>query len=113
MHRTRHQDLPFTGSSHRFVGADHGDTNVSVFLFNGKPGSGPGPHRHPYDEIQIVRSGRGRWVVDGQEFEAGAGDILIIKAGEVHGFTCIEGPLVQLDVHLSPRFIQEYPRPKI
>jgi hypothetical protein len=27
----------------------------------------------------------------------------------VHGFKCIEGPLVQLDVHLSPRFVQEYP----
>jgi hypothetical protein len=28
----------------------------------------------------------------------------------VHGFTCIgDGPLVQLDVHLSPRFIQTYP----
>jgi len=43
-----------------------------------------------------------------QEFEAGAGDILIIKAGEIHGFRCIgEGPLVQVDVHLSPHFIQE------
>ena len=25
---------------------DQGDTGVSVFLFNGQPGSGPGPHRH-------------------------------------------------------------------
>ena len=42
------------------------------------------------------------------EFEAGAGDVLVIKAGEVHGFRCIgNGPLVQVDVHLSPRFIQE------
>jgi len=46
-------------------------------------------------------------VVNGEAFEAGAGDILIIKAGEIHGFKCTEGPLVQLDVHLSPRFIQE------
>jgi len=108
MYRTQHQDLPFAGSSHCFVGADHGDTNVSVFLFNGQPGSGPGPHRHPYDEIQFIQSGRGRWVVDGQEFEAGAGDILVIKAGEIHSFTNIgDEPLVQLDVHLSPRFIQE------
>lgn len=53
--------------------------------------------------------GRGLWVVNGEAFEAGAGDILIIKAGEIHGFKCTEGPLVQLDVHLSPRFIQEYP----
>jgi mannose-6-phosphate isomerase-like protein (cupin superfamily) len=46
--------------------------------------------------------------VNGQEFEAGGGDILIIKAGEVHSFRAIgETPLVQVDVHLSPRFIQE------
>lgn len=33
---------------------------------------------------------------------------LVIKAGEVHSFRCIgDSPLVQLDVHLSPRFIQE------
>jgi hypothetical protein len=29
------------------LGAEQGDTSVSVFLFHGKPGSGPGPHRHP------------------------------------------------------------------
>jgi mannose-6-phosphate isomerase-like protein (cupin superfamily) len=32
----------------------------------------------------------------------------VIKAGEVHSFRAIgDGPLVQVDVHLSPRFIQE------
>ena len=47
-------------------------------------------------------------MVDGREFEAGAGDILVIKAGEIHSLTNIgDEPLVQLDVHLSPRFIQE------
>ena len=46
--------------------------------------------------------------MNGEEFEAGAGDILVIKAGEIHSFRCIgEERLVQLDVHLSPRFIQE------
>jgi quercetin dioxygenase-like cupin family protein len=79
-----------------------------VFLFNGAPGRQVGPHRHPYDEIQFFSAGRGRYTVDGAEFVAGAGDILIIKAGEVHGFTCIgDEPLVQLDVHVSPKFIQE------
>jgi len=81
---------------------------VSAFLFHGNPGSGPGPHRHPYDEIQFIREGRGRYRVNDEEFVAVAGDILVIKAGEIHSFTCIgDGPLVQLDVHLSPRFIQE------
>jgi quercetin dioxygenase-like cupin family protein len=108
MHHVRQQDLPFVGSSHQFVGADQGDVNVSVFLLRALPGTGPGPHRHPYDEIQFVREGRGLWTVNGQSFEGGAGDIFVIKAGEIHSFKAIgDEPLVQLDVHLSPRFIQE------
>jgi quercetin dioxygenase-like cupin family protein len=108
MYRVRQDDLPFRGSSHHFVGERNGDVCISVFLFHGLPGSGPGPHRHPYDEVQFVREGRGLWTVNGEEFEAGAGDILVIKAGEIHSFRCIgDGPLVQVDVHLSPRFIQE------
>ena len=108
MLKIRREDLPFRGSSYNFVGADHGGVDVSVFLFRGERGAGPGPHRHPYDEIQFVQEGRGTWTVNGAEFEAGAGDILVIKAGEVHSFTAIgDVPLVQLDVHVSPRFIQE------
>jgi quercetin dioxygenase-like cupin family protein len=108
MHHVRKEELPFVGSSHQFVGADQGDVSVSVFLFHGQPGRGPGPHRHPYDEIQFIQSGRGWWTVGGVEFEGGAGDVFVIKAGEVHEFKCIGNePLVQVDVHLSPRFIQE------
>lgn len=108
MFRYRQDELPFVGSSHQFVGAERGDVGISVFLLSAEPGRGPGPHRHPYDEVQFVREGRGVWTVAGQEFEAGAGDILVIKAGEVHGFRCVgTSPLVQVDVHLSPRFIQE------
>jgi quercetin dioxygenase-like cupin family protein len=107
MLRIRRDDLPFRGSSHQFVGASHGTVGISAFLFNGGAGSGPGPHRHPYDEVQFIQSGRALYMVNGEEFEAGAGDILVIKAGEIHSFRCIEAPLVQLDVHLSPEFIQE------
>ena len=108
MHHVRQEDLPHAGSSHQFIGAEQGNVGCSVYLLSAKPGAGPGPHRHPYDEIQFVQGGRGLWTVNGEQFEAGAGDILVIKAGEVHGFTCIgDEPLVQLDVHLSPRFIQE------
>ena len=74
MYHVRQEDLPFVGSSYEFVGAERGDTNVSVFLFHGKLGSGPGPHRHPYDEIQFIREGRGVWTVSGKTFEGGAGD---------------------------------------
>ena len=107
MHHVRQENLPFVGSSHEFRGVEQGDTGVSVFLFHGKPGpggkpgSGPGPHRHPYDEIQFIQEGRG--------------DIFVIKAfdqgaGEIHSFKTVgDSPLVQLDVHLSSRFIQKNP----
>ena len=108
MYRIRQEDLPFKGLSHNFIGADNGDVNISVYLLSAPPGRGPGPHRHPYDEVQFVREGRGAYTVDGVEFEAGAGDILVIKAGEIHSFRAIgDAPLVEVDVHLSPRFIQE------
>jgi len=32
---------------------------------------------------------------------------VVIKAGEIHSFNTGDAPLVQRDVHLSPRFIQE------
>jgi quercetin dioxygenase-like cupin family protein len=94
--------------SHQFVGADQGDVAVSVYLVSAPPGRGPKAHRHPYDEIAFVREGRGRWTVNGETREATAGDILVVKAGEIHSFTNTgDGPLVQLDIHISPRFIQE------
>jgi quercetin dioxygenase-like cupin family protein len=108
MVHVRQQDLPFVGSSHQFVGAEHGDVNVSVFLLRALPGAGPSAHRHPYDEIQFVREGRGLWTVNGRSFEGATDDIFVIKAGEIHSFKAIgDEPLIQLDVHLGPRFIQE------
>ena len=46
--------------------------------------------------------------MDGKTFEGRAGDIFVIKAGEIHSFKAVgDLPLVQVDVHLNPRFIQE------
>ena len=48
------------------------------------------------------------WTVNGKTFDGSAGDIFVIKAGEVHSFKAVgDSTLVQVDVHLSPRFIQE------
>ena len=108
MHIVRQQDLPFVGMSHQFIGADHGDVGISVYLVNSPPGRGPRAHRHPYDEIAFVREGRGRWTVNGKTIDAGPGDILVVKAGEIHSFLNIgDGPLVQMDVHVNSRFVQE------
>ena len=108
MNRTSQKNLPFRGFSHEFVGAEQGNVGVSVYFVKALPGQGPVPHRHPYDEIAYIQEGTARWTVDDKSFEAQAGDILVVKAGEVHSFQNIgDGPLVQIDLHLSPRFIQE------
>ena len=106
MYRIRVEDLPHYGISRRFVGAERGDVGISAYLVNSAPGKGPPPHHHPYDKVAFVQSGRARWIVNGETHEASAGDILVVKAGEIHSFRAIgDEPLVQLDVHLSPQFI--------
>jgi quercetin dioxygenase-like cupin family protein len=112
MHHVREENLPFVGSSYEFVGAEQGNTAVSVFLFHGNPGSGPGPHRHPYDEIQFIREGRGVWTVNGKSFEGGAGDIFVIKAGEIHSFKAVgDSQLVQTCTSVRGSFKRTYRRP--
>ncbi len=108
MYRVRQEQLPFQGMSHQFVGADNGDVGISVLLVNAPPGRGTRRHRHPYDKVVFVREGSARWTVYGEDHEAGPGDILVVKAGEIHSFLNIgQVPLVQCDVHLSSRFVQE------
>ena len=108
MFRSKVADLPFRGFSHRFVGEDNGDVGACAYFVNAPPGKGPVLHRHPYDKIAFCQSGRARWTVEGQEFEIGAGEILVVKAGEAHKFTNIgDEPLIQIDVHLGKHFEQE------
>ena len=65
MFRTKVADLPFRGTSHRFVGEDCGGVNACAYLVNAPPGRGPVLHRHPYDKIAFVQGGAARWTVDG------------------------------------------------
>ncbi len=108
MYRTREEQLPLKGMSWNFVGADNGDTRASVYIVNAPPGRGAPPHRHPYDEIVFVQAGHGRWVVNDIAIEGTAGDIFVVKAGEIHSFVNIGQDTLRLfDVHTSPRFEQE------
>jgi mannose-6-phosphate isomerase-like protein (cupin superfamily) len=108
MHRINERQLPAFGISRQFLGADQGDVAISAFIVSAPQGRGPVLHRHPYDTVAFVREGKGRWTVGDRELEAGPGDILVVKAGEVHKFLSL-GPdlLVLIDIHLGPRFVQE------
>jgi mannose-6-phosphate isomerase-like protein (cupin superfamily) len=98
--RQPNRTLPFEGEKY--------GANVSLFLVDNEPGDGPPLHRHPYPETWIVRGGKARMNVDGEEVVAEAGDILVVGPDTPHKFTNIgEGRLDIICIHASNRFIQE------
>jgi mannose-6-phosphate isomerase-like protein (cupin superfamily) len=80
-------DLPGSPSARVFVGADHGEVPISMFLVDDLPGSGPLLHRHPYPELFVVHAGRADFQIDDVRLVAGAGDLLIAPTGSAHRFT--------------------------
>lgn len=102
-------DLPSSGISYELEGYLYGDAPASLIFFDGPPGSGPKLHRHPYAEIFVVQEGHATFTVGDAVIEASGGQILIASAGVPHKFiNSGSGPLRQLDIHTSDRFITEW-----
>ena len=100
--------LPFSRIARELVGAEH-DAGVCLIFVDAPPGDGPSLHRHPYEEVFITQEGRCTFVVGDDTFEAGAGDIVIAPANVPHRFVNSgDGPLRQIDIHVSPRFETEW-----
>jgi mannose-6-phosphate isomerase-like protein (cupin superfamily) len=97
---------PSPGSTAKFEGDDYG-SEVSFFLVDGEPGGGPSLHTHPYTETWIVQSGTARFNADGEEMDAGPGDILVVGAETPHKFT-VTGTerLRMVCIHAAPRMVQ-------
>jgi mannose-6-phosphate isomerase-like protein (cupin superfamily) len=94
------------GGTVTFEGEPHG-SGVSFFLVSNEPGQGPELHRHP-SETGIVRSGRARITADGEDIEAGPGDIAVVGPQAPHKFKNMgPGRLDIICIHASPRLIQE------
>jgi mannose-6-phosphate isomerase-like protein (cupin superfamily) len=102
-------ELPWSNIAHELVGDDHGGVGVCVIFVDAPPGRGPGLHKHPYDEVFIVQEGQGTFVVGDEELVLKAGDIGIIPAGTPHAFSNTgDGPLRQVDIHVSSGFSTEW-----
>ncbi len=102
-------DLPYSGSSHELQGYLYGGAPACLIFFDGPPGSGPKLHRHPYAEFFVLQEGHATFTVGDTTIEATGGQILIAPAGVPHKFTNTGGgPLRQLDIHLSDRFVTEW-----
>jgi mannose-6-phosphate isomerase-like protein (cupin superfamily) len=90
-----------------FVGEEYG-SGVSFFLVHNQPGEGPDLHRHPYSETWIVRSGKALITADGDEFEAGPGDIAVVGPNTPHMFKNVGTERLEIIcIHASPKMIQE------
>ena len=108
-HVVRRAELPPNPNrTVEFEGDPYG-AGISVILVDNEPDHGPGLHRHPYPETWVIRSGRALFAVDGQEIEAGAGDVVVVEAGTPHGFRNIgPGRLEITCIHASGRFVTEW-----
>lgn len=94
------EELRSSQTASRFEGGRFGST-VSFFLTAHPPGSSVALHRHPYEETFIVEGGNVTFSVDGESIEAEAGQIVIVPAGAVHGFTS-DGPELLRLVGIHP-----------
>jgi lysophospholipase L1-like esterase/mannose-6-phosphate isomerase-like protein (cupin superfamily) len=65
-------------------------------------GAGIGLHQHDHDEIYYVLSGRGRYVLDGELYDVGSGDVLLTRSGSTHSLQQVgDDDLVILITYLN------------
>ncbi len=102
-------ELPHGGTAHKFEGYRYGDTNVSFFLTDAPPGTGPALHKHPYAEVFVIQEGDVTFTVGDDIIEATGGQIVVVPAGVPHKFVNSgTGRARHIDIHTSLRMITEW-----
>jgi quercetin dioxygenase-like cupin family protein len=104
----RYDELRNANNSLEFEGADHGGAGVSFFLVDAPPGRGPSLHKHDYAEVFIVLEGQATFRGPDGDVEVGAGHVVVVPAGEPHGFRAAGEGSRQVNIHASPRFVTEW-----
>ena len=98
-----------TGETGRiFEGHEFGDVNLSMFITDAPPGSGPALHSHPYEEVFVIIEGTATFTIADQTMVAHSGDILLAPANTPHKFVNSgAGQLSTINIHPSKRIVQE------
>jgi quercetin dioxygenase-like cupin family protein len=105
----RNDELPGNDESRTFLGRDHGGVPVSFFVQASPPGHGPAPHRHPYAEVFVLHEGTGSFLAGEQTIEASGGSVVVVPAGELHGFTATPGATLRMTcLHLADHMETEW-----
>ncbi len=111
--RIGRDELPGSSGAHRFIGAHHGGLPISLFVVDGRPGTGPQLHRHPYAELFVVHAGEARFEIGGLQLAGAAGDVLIAPAMSAHRFTNTgTGQLRLTAIHTAPEMDTEWLQPE-
>lgn len=63
---------------------------IEVFDVTGRPGGGPPPHKHKWEEIYVVLSGQMDVFVDGKTTRLGPGQFAHVPADTPHGYTTLD-----------------------
>ena len=86
-----------------------GEANISLILEStSKAGVGPRLHRHPYAETFLIRRGSATFTVGTEEFEAHAGQVLVVPARTPHKFSTGRQGYEAVHIHANPRFETEW-----
>ena len=105
-------NLPHSAIAYEVEGDDLGrigGIGASVIVVDASPGSGPRLHKHPYAEIFVVLEGQATFTAGEEVIEAVGGQVVVVPAGVPHTFVSSgTGPLRQVDIHPSDRFITEW-----
>jgi len=102
-------ELPHSRTAHQFEGHHYGDANVSFFLTEAPPGTGPRLHTHPYAEVFVLQEGQATFTAGDATIEASAGQIVVVPAGTPHKFVNSgDGGLRQISIHANERMVTEW-----
>jgi mannose-6-phosphate isomerase-like protein (cupin superfamily) len=94
--------------ANEFQGHRHGAT-VSFIVVDAPPRSCPKLHKHPYEEVFLVREGTATFTAGDETLEVTGGQVVVVPAGVAHKFVnSADGRLRQIDIHASDRFITEW-----
>lgn len=86
MPTSRPAPLPVLGSQITVLASNAATGSHEVTFQQGAEGSGPPPHRHPWDETFYVTRGQVLFECAGRKLTAVAGTLVHVPANEVHGF---------------------------
>ena len=103
-------DLAHSETAYEFEGHRH-DAGVSFIVIDAPPGSGPNPHKHPYEDVLVLQEGAVTFTAGEEVIEASAGQVVVVSADAPHKFVNSGvGCLRQIDIHASERFVTEWRR---